>query len=137
MANSDVKLKHKVKLRKKVEIPVTPTPPEKSDSKVWVWFLLGAVVLCVIGYFIFSKSEDTPVTKPAAETEIAEETLVNNDSLTNQEEATEENVIQDENKVSNKADNQESNLGAVSASNIATSTKNTTSNTIVSYDVEA
>ena len=51
MANSDVKLKHKVQLRKKVEEPEVsvnngdidsaPTPaPEGPKSKLWLWILL-------------------------------------------------------------------------------------------------
>lgn len=71
MANSDVKLKHKVQLRKKVEEPevsgnngsiepdLTPTPtPNKPKSKNWLWILLGVIVLGVIGYIFFSKSGD-------------------------------------------------------------------------------
>lgn len=84
MANSDVKLKHKVQLRKKVEEepqPVvapkpepTPTPThesENSKSNKWIWWVVGVIVLCIIGYFLFSKSEKE---QPAqAETEVVEE----------------------------------------------------------------
>lgn len=68
MANSDVKLKHKVQLRRKVEEPtdekpiVDPVPHstrETSKSKMWIWVLVGIVVLLIIGYFIFTRSENT------------------------------------------------------------------------------
>lgn len=82
MANSDVKLKHKVQLRKKVEEepqPVVapkpePTPtlePENTKSNKWIWWVVGVIVLCIIGYFLFSKSGKE---QPAqAETEVVEE----------------------------------------------------------------
>lgn len=69
MANSDVKLKHKVQLRKKVEEEpqpvVAPKPeptltptlePENSKSNKWIWWVVGVIVLCIIGNFLFSKS---------------------------------------------------------------------------------
>ncbi|ROT06162.1 hypothetical protein EEL49_08920 [Muribaculaceae bacterium Isolate-104 (HZI)] len=82
MANSDVKLKHKVQLRKKVEEEpqpvVAPKPestptlePENSKSNKWIWWVVGVIVLCIIGYFLFSKSEKE---QPAqTETEVVEE----------------------------------------------------------------
>lgn len=84
MANSEVKLKHKVQLRKKVEEelqPVvapkpeptpTPTPvPENSKSNKWIWWVVGVIVLCIIGYFLFSKSgKELPA---QTETKIVEE----------------------------------------------------------------
>jgi hypothetical protein len=84
MANSDVKLKHKVQLRKKVEEepqPVvapkpeptpTPTPePDNSKSNKWIWWVVGVIVLCIIGYFLFSKSGKEQPAQP--ETEVVEE----------------------------------------------------------------
>lgn len=84
MAISDVKLKHKVQLRKKVEEepkPVvapkpeptpTPTPePENSKSNKWIWWVVGVIILCIIGYFLFSKSEKEQPAQP--ETEVVEE----------------------------------------------------------------
>lgn len=69
MANSDIKLKHKVQLRRKVEEPelaveetiVNPDPqhnPEKPKSKTWIWWLIGIIVLCFVGNFIFSISDN-------------------------------------------------------------------------------
>lgn len=80
MANSDVKLKHKVQLRKKVEGPEVsdnnegigpvPTPtPEKPKSKTWIWILLGVIVIGVIGYMFFSNSDDKAVKTPEPEVE--------------------------------------------------------------------
>lgn len=55
MGNPDVKLKHKVQLRKKVEEPITdgPNEPNAPKSKTWLWILLGVIVLGVIAYLLF------------------------------------------------------------------------------------
>lgn len=82
MRDSDVKLKHKVQLRKKVEEPqhVAPTPevapvpvtePGTTKSNKWIWWVVGLIVLCIIGYFIFSKSDKEQPTQ--TETEVVEE----------------------------------------------------------------
>ena len=150
MANSDVKLKHKVQLRKKVEEPAvtveaepgnTPTP-DKSNSKTWLWILLGVIALCVIGYFIFSKSEDTAVTESEQETVIVEETILPADSVGNQEESAEEVPLTHENEVSNIADDQntvanEAQTDTDNNSNITTATTSVASKANVSNDVEA
>lgn len=112
-----------------------------SEPKFWIF--LGVIVVCVIGYFIFSKSGDTPVAESAQEkTEIVEETIAPTDSVANQEKATEEFIPADENEVSNIADDQEAKVNETPAtidnnSNIATTTTSTASNTIVSNNVEA
>lgn len=150
MANSDVKLKHKVQLRKKVEEPTvavetepgnTPTP-YKSSSKTWMWILLGVIALCVIGYFIFTKSGDTAVTESEQDTELVEETILPTDSVGNQEESTEEVLPTHENEVSSNADDQNAKVNEAPAtsdnnSNIATTTTSVASNANVSNDVEA
>ena len=150
MANSDVKLKHKVQLRKKVEEPAvavetehgnTPTP-YKSSSKTWMWILLGVIALCVIGYFIFTKSRDTAVTESEQDTELVEETILPTDSVGNQEESTEEVLPTHENEVSNNADDQNAKVNEAQAttdnnSNIVTTTTSAASNANVSNDVEA
>ena len=150
MANSDVKLKHKIQLRKKVVEPAVPvgtetgdtSTPFKSSSKTWLWILLIVIALCVIGYFIFSKSGDTAVTESEQETEMVEETIVLTDSLTNKEEAMEEVLPTDENDISINADNQETKVNESPAttdtnSNLATTKSSTTSNNNISNDVEA
>ena len=69
MGNTDVRLKHKVQLRRKADEPKltdensieNPTPhptPETPKSKAVIWTVIGIIVLCVIGYFIFSKSDN-------------------------------------------------------------------------------
>lgn len=78
MANSDIKLRHKVQLRRKVEEPepavgktiVDPAPqpnPHKPKSKTWIWWLVGIVLLCFVGYFIFSKSDNNAQTPTGVE----------------------------------------------------------------------
>ena len=151
MANSDVKLKHKVQLRKKVEEPVvaveaepgnTPTP-DKSSSKTWLWNLLnnplfliffGIIAVIAICYFIFSKSGDTTITVTEQETEVVEETIVHTDSV-GKKGVTEDVLPTDENEESINADNQEAkeNESPATNSNIAKSTVNHAN---VSNDVE-
>lgn len=152
MANSDVKLKHKVKLRKKVEEPAVAVEvepgntltPDKSSSKTWLWILLGVlgvIALCVICYFIFSKSGDTAVTESEQETVLVEETILPADSVGKQEESAEEVLPTHENEVSKNADDQNTKVNEAPAatdnnSNIATATTSVVSNTNVSNDVE-
>lgn len=104
MANSDVKLKHKVQLRKKVEEepqPVvapkpeptpTPTPePENTKSNRQIWWVVGVIILCIIGYFLFSKSGKEQPAQP--ETEVIEEVS----AIEGVDEATDQpEVVQDE-----------------------------------------
>lgn len=85
MGNSEVKLRHKVQLRKKVEesqsvvepepsIAPAPIPePESPKSNNWIWWIVAVIVLCVIGYFVFSKSDNEQ--SAPAETEVVEETV--------------------------------------------------------------
>lgn len=147
MANSDVKLKQKVQLRKKVEEPETrgeksgntPMPP-KSNSKKWI--VLGIVAVCIICYVIFSKSGNTVATDPTQETEIVEETIVFTDSVSDKGEATEVVLPTTETDLSNNADDQEAKVNDAPAttdnnSNIATPTTSAASLVNVSSDVEA
>lgn len=64
MESSNVKLKHKVQLRKKVEEPevgvpaVKPTPGSDggdNGGKAKVWILIGVIAICAIGFWLFSK----------------------------------------------------------------------------------
>ena len=101
MANSDVKLKHRVQLRKKVEEepqPVvapkpeptpTPTPePENTKSNRWIWWVVGVIILCIVG---FSKSGNEQPAQP--ETEVIEEVS----AIEGVDEATDQpEVVQDE-----------------------------------------
>lgn len=92
MANSDIKLKHKVQLRKKVEEPevsnnnggidINPTPtPNEPKSKAWLWILLGVIVLGVIGYLLFSKSNDKVAKPLEQEVETVAESSVPTDTI--------------------------------------------------------
>lgn len=151
MANSDVKLKHKVQLRKKVEEPDatvepagvetdnTPIPtPEKPKSKTWIWVILGIVVVCIIGYFIFSKSGDTTVTEPTQETEVVDEAVVSTDSVNDQEQVSDDALPNED--VSNDAAGQEATVSDAPEAPVNT-TNNTAEapakNANVSNDVEA
>lgn len=91
MANSDVKLKHKVQLRRKVEEPEVsdnnggivsdPIPtPHKPKSKIWLWILLGVIVIGVIGYMFLSNSDDKVVETPEPEVEAMAEPTVPTDT---------------------------------------------------------
>lgn len=144
MANSDVKLKQKVQLRKKVEEPetegeksgITSMPP-KSNSKKWI--VLGIVAVCIICYFIFSKSGNTAATDSTRKTEIVEETIVPTDSVSDKE-VTEEVLPTTEIELSNSADDQEAKVNDVPTgnnSNIATPTTSAVSLVNVSSDIEA
>ena len=71
MAKNDVKLKHKVQLRKKVEEPeVTPASldpvgdyQEKRNKKGWMWIALGVVVafLCILFLWIIPSKDKSGV----------------------------------------------------------------------------
>lgn len=80
MGNPDVKLKHKVQLRKKVEEPITdgPNEPNAPKSKTWLWILLGVIVLGVIAYLLFpdtGKKNSSSVNEDR--TEVVEEVATN------------------------------------------------------------
>lgn len=71
MADSDIKLKRKVQIRTKAEESEKPlqketvelnthTTQEKSKSKTWLWFLLGALIIGIIAYMVLSKSNNEP-----------------------------------------------------------------------------
>lgn len=112
MANPDVKLKHKVQLRKKVEEPEVlgnnggiepgPTPtPNEPKSKTWLWILLGVIVLGVIGYMLFSKSEDKAAETSKQEIETVAELSVPTDTTVIEEVEDEEIVSENNNDVAN------------------------------------
>ena len=112
-----------------------------SNSKYWRWILLGVIALCVIGYFIFTRSGDTSATESEQDTELVEETILSTDSVGNQEEPTEEVLSTQENEVSNIADDQkakvnETPVATENNSNDATSTSRVAGKANVSSDVE-
>lgn len=151
MANSDVKLKHKVQLRKKVEEPEVlgnngdiepdPTPtPNEPKSKTWLWILLGVIVLGVIGYMLLSKSGDKAAETSEQEIEAVAESSVPTDTTIIEDAVDEEIVPENNNDVANNPETQSSNAVETPAtvdntSNVSPSTSANVPN--VSNDVEA
>lgn len=151
MANPDVKLKHKVQLRKKVEEPEVlgnnggiepgPTPtPNEPKSKTWLWILLGVIVLGVICYMLFSKSGDKAAETSEQEIEAVVEPSVPTDTPIVEEAEQEEIVSENNNDVANNPETQSSNAVETPAtvdntSNVPPSTSANVPN--VSNDVEA
>ncbi len=144
MANQDVKLKHKVQLRKKVEGETpTPLPPDGggdsggvNSTKSWIWWIVALVILCVIVGIIISKSDRS---KPTIEVEevVTEEVI-----------AAPEDSIADEDVSANEAASADKTRAEPASKETATATpaqsqpsakeSTTTSATvIVSNDVEA
>ncbi len=67
MGNSDVKLRHKVQLRKKAEEPKQATPerpaaPRPADKrfKAWIWICCGIILCGIIGYSLFTCLRSAP-----------------------------------------------------------------------------
>lgn len=151
MANSDVKLKHKVQLRKKVKEPEVlgnnggiepgPTPtPNEAKSKTWLWILLGLIVLGVIGYMLFSKSGDKAAETSEQEIEAVAEPDVPTDTTIVEDTEAEEIVSENNNDVANNPETQRSNAVETPAtvdntSNVSPSTSANVPS--VSNDVEA
>lgn len=151
MANSDVKLKHKVQLRKKVEEPEVsdnnegivsdPIPtPHKPKSKTWLWILLGVIVIGVIGYMFLSISGDKAVETPEPEVEAVAEPTEPTDTTVVEDNGIKEGVSENGDEVANNPEGQ--NPDAVetpspvnNTSNVSTSTSASATN--VSNDVEA
>ena len=142
MANSDVKLKHKVQLRKKVEEPEVSV--NKGDiepkSKLWLWLLLGIVVLGGVGYMFFSKSGDKVAETPEQEIEAVAESSVPADIIAAEGTDIEEADPNDGNAAANTSEPKgpeavETTATADNTSNVSSSTQLNESN--VSNDVEA
>lgn len=155
MANSDVKLKHKVQLRKKVEEPEvsgnngsiepdptpTPTPtPNKPKSKNWLWILLGVIVLGVIGYIFFSKSGDKAAETSDQEVEVVVAPSEPTDTTIVEGTEGEEIAPENDNEVANNPETQSSDVVETPATvdNTSNGTPSTSVNVPnVSNDVEA
>lgn len=120
MGNSDVKLKHKVQLRRKVDVPQSankssvenPTPhptPNTPKSKKMIWIMLGGImVLCIVGYFIFFMPDNAEQKSVVAE----DNTEVENNSVpsitTDSIETVKEGVGDTESKVVESSNDNES-----------------------------
>lgn len=117
----------------------TVVEPVFSNSKKWTWIILSIIAVCIVCFFIFSKSRDTAVIEPTQDTEIIDGSLVTIDSVPEPEKATEDNLSTSKKDTSNNADDQ--NTKAYKAASIADNsniaTPITTSNANVSNDVEA
>lgn len=151
MANSDVKLKHKVQLRKKVEDPEdsgnnkgidpNPTPtPNGPKSKVWLWILLGVIVLGVIGYMFLSKSSDKVAETSEQEIEAVAEPSVTTDTIDIEETDIGKVVSNNENEAANLLEPKSSEVVGTPAtsdntSNVSSSSQANEPN--ISNDVEA
>ena len=116
MGNSDVRLKHKVQLRRKVDdskladkssIENSTTRPtsDAPKSRKMIWLIIGVIVLCFLGYFIFSKP-DNDGQKPVV---VEDKTEVENISVpsdtTNSKEAVKEGVGETESEVVENSNN--------------------------------
>lgn len=153
MANSDVKLKHKVQLRKKLEEPevsgnngsiepdLTPTPtPNKPKSKNWLWILLGVIVFGVIGYIFFSKSGDKAAETSDQEAEVVVAPSEPTDTTIVEGTEGEEIAPENDNEVANNPEIQSSDAVETPATvdNTSNGTPSTSVNVPnVSNDVEA
>lgn len=116
MGNSDVRLKHKVQLRRKVDdskladkssIENSTTRPtsDAPKSRKMIWLIIGVIVLCFLGYFIFSKP-DNDGQKPVV---VEDKTEVENISVpsdtTNSKEAVKEGVGETESEIVENSNN--------------------------------
>lgn len=152
MGNSDVRLKHKVQLRRKVddsisvdkshiENPALHSTPETPKSKKTIWIIIGAVVLCIIGYFIFSKPDNDGQKPVVAEDNTEMKNISVPSDTTNSKEAVKESVEDTESRVVGNSNVNESTTSAegVKPAEATTMVKANTSirATNVSNDVEA
>ena len=154
MGNSDVRLKQKVQLRRKVDdskladkssIENSTTRPtsDAPKSRKMIWLIIGVIVLCFLGYFIFSKP-DNDGQKPVV---VEDKTEVENISVpsdtTNSKEAVKEGVGETESEVVENSNNNvdESTAMVESVKPTETTTidnaKTSVRTTNVSNDVEA
>ena len=154
MGNSDVRLKHKVQLRRKVDdskladkssIENSTTRPtsDAPKSRKMIWLIIGVIVLCFLGYFIFSKP-DNDGQKPVV---VEDKTEVENISVpsdtTNSKEAVKEGIGETESEVVENSNNNvdESTAMVESVKPTETTTidnaKTSVRTTNVSNDVEA
>lgn len=144
MGNSDVKLKHKVQLRRKVSVenPTSHPTPNTPKSKKMIWIMLGGImVLCIVGYCIFFMPDNAEQKSVVAEdnTEVENNSVPSN--TTDSIETVKEGVEDTESKVVESSNDNESTTLAESGK--STDVKPTVNANIsvratnVSNDVEA
>ncbi len=103
MEHKDIKLKHKVQLRKKVEEQILEGGSESDSpkSKNLIWWIVAIIVLCLIVFWIFPKSgknaEQETVTEIIEENTNGQVTAAQSDSAT--ENMAVENGTEDETAV--------------------------------------
>lgn len=151
MANSEVKLKHKVQLRKKVEEPevtvnnedieTNNTPKHQEQKpKSWIWILLGVLVIGIIGYMFFSESGDKTVGTPDQKIEMVSESSVISDTIVVENTDVEDAVLDSRDEVVKTPDAQSSESVEIpsavdNTSTVPSSMSNSVTN--VSNDIEA
>lgn len=118
---------------------LVPTP-ERPKSKLWLWILLGIVVLGGVGYMFFSKSGDNVAKTPEQEIETVAESSVPADTIAAEGTEIEEAVPNDGNEAANTSepkspDAVETTATTDNTSNVSPSTQVNESK--VSNDVEA
>lgn len=101
MEHSNIKLKHKVQLRRKSK--------QRPKSKPIIWIVIAIIMLCLIGYFIFSKPDNNlqpPVVIENKST--ADESSIPADTSTTDKDAIEEADNNHTNKSSSPLEHAES-----------------------------
>jgi len=154
MGNSDVRLKHKVQLRRKVDdskladkssIENSTTRPtsDAPKSRKMIWLIIGVIVLCFLGYFIFSKPDNDGQKPVVVEDKTEVENIPVPSDTTNSKEAVKEGVGETESEVVENSNNNvdESTAMVESVKPTETTTidnaKTSVRTTNVSNDVEA
>ena len=154
MGNSDVRLKHKVQLRRKVDdskladkssIENSTTRPtsDAPKSRKMIWLIIGVIVLCFLGYFIFSKPDNDGQKPVVVEDKTEVEDISVPSDTTNSKEAVKEGVGETESEVVENSNNNvdESTAMVESVKPTETTTidnaKTSVRTTNVSNDVEA
>lgn len=154
MGNSDVRLKHKVQLRRKVDdskladkssIENSTTRPtsDAPKSRKMIWLIIGVIVLCFLGYFIFSKPDNDGQKPVVVEDKTEVENIFVPSDTTNSKEAVKEGVGETESEVVENSNNNvdESTAMVESVKPTETTTidnaKTSVRTTNVSNDVEA
>ncbi len=136
-------------LTKDIDEPVAPTPepvpvpapgPGTTKSNKWIWWVVGLIVLCIIGYFIFSKSDKEQPAQP--ETEVIEAVTANDgvDEAANQSEGVQDEANAEEApeaiQTEQPAEEPKSEVPETNVTSTPTKS-NTTESASVSNDVEA
>lgn len=139
MARPNVKLRRKVQLRKKAEETIDPKP--HAGPKKWIWFLLGVVMLCIIGYWLYSIPKNKPVNASAQNAQTAEVRQDSTDSLSDAYESEEEVALANQEEEVSEASNKDVNEDVVSTLPVDTSSTygpaSSDASSTISNDVEA